>query len=310
MNTYNSISEFPNKKTVVTIGTFDGVHLGHKKVIAKIISNAEELNCESTVLTFFPHPRVVLQNGESLKLLNTIEEKKLLLDKLGLTNLIIHPFDNEFAQLSAEDFAKKILIDQLHVHKIIIGYDHRFGKNRSADIKDLLLFGQKYGFEVEQISAQEIDEIAISSTKIRTSLEEGAITLANGYLGYNYFFSGTVVKGNQLGRTLGFPTANIQIAEDYKLIPKKGVYIVKSKINGKDCIGMMNIGTRPTVDGKNQSIEVHFLDQNIDLYNKKITIELLAFIREEQKFESVEALKNQLEKDKQFCSDYINNSTV
>ncbi|WP_396144372.1 bifunctional riboflavin kinase/FAD synthetase [Flavobacterium sp.] len=310
MNTYNSISEFPNKKTVVTIGTFDGVHLGHKKVIAKIISNAEELNCESTVLTFFPHPRVVLQNGESLKLLNTIEEKKFLLDKLGLTNLIIHPFDNEFAQLSAEDFVKKILIDQLHVHKIIIGYDHRFGKNRSADIKDLLLFGQKYGFEVEQISAQEIDEIAISSTKIRTSLEEGVITLANGYLGYNYFFSGTVVKGNQLGRTLGFPTANIQIAEDYKLIPKKGVYIVKSKINGKDCIGMMNIGTRPTVDGKNQSIEVHFLDQNIDLYNKKITIELLAFIREEQKFESVEALKNQLEKDKQFCSDYINNSTV
>jgi riboflavin kinase/FMN adenylyltransferase len=310
LNTYNSISEFPNKKTVVTIGTFDGVHLGHKKVIAKIISNAEELNCESTVLTFFPHPRVVLQNGESLKLLNTIEEKKFLLDKLGLTNLIIHPFDNEFAQLSAEDFVKKILIDQLHVHKIIIGYDHRFGKNRSADIKDLLLFGQKYGFEVEQISAQEIDEIAISSTKIRTSLEEGVITLANGYLGYNYFFSGTVVKGNQLGRTLGFPTANIQIAEDYKLIPKKGVYIVKSKINGKDCIGMMNIGTRPTVDGKNQSIEVHFLDQNIDLYNKKITIELLAFIREEQKFESVEALKNQLEKDKQFCSDYINNSTV
>ncbi len=295
---------------MVTIGTFDGVHLGHKKVIAKIISNAEELNCESTVLTFFPHPRVVLQNGESLKLLNTIEEKKFLLDKLGLTNLIIHPFDNEFAQLSAEDFVKKILIDQLHVHKIIIGYDHRFGKNRSADIKDLLLFGQKYGFEVEQISAQEIDEIAISSTKIRTSLEEGVITLANGYLGYNYFFSGTVVKGNQLGRTLGFPTANIQIAEDYKLIPKKGVYIVKSKINGKDCIGMMNIGTRPTVDGKNQSIEVHFLDQNIDLYNKKITIELLAFIREEQKFESVEALKNQLEKDKQFCSDYINNSTV
>lgn len=310
MNTYNSISEFPNKKTVVTIGTFDGVHLGHKKVIAKIISNAKELNCESTVITFFPHPRVVLQNGESLKLLNTIEEKKLLLDKLGLTNLIIHPFNNEFAQLSAEDFVKKILIDQLHIHKIIIGYDHRFGKNRSADIKDLLLFGQKYGFEVEQISAQEVDAIAISSTKIRTSLEEGDISLANECLGYNYFFSGTVVKGNQLGRTIGFPTANIQIAEDYKLIPKNGVYIVKSKINGKDCIGMMNIGTRPTIDGKNQSIEVHFLDQNIDLYNKKITIELLAFIREEQKFESVEALKKQLEKDKQFCSDYMNNSTV
>ena len=308
MNTYNSISEFPNKKTVVTIGTFDGVHLGHKKVIAKIISNAEELNCESTVLTFFPHPRVVLQNGESLKLLNTIEEKKLLLDKLGLTNLIIHPFDNEFAQLSAEDFAKKILIDQLHVHKIIIGYDHRFGKNRSADIKDLLLFGQKYGFEVEQISAQEIDEIAISSTKIRTSLEDGAITLANEYLGYYYFFSGTVVKGNQLGRTLGFPTANIQIAEDYKLIPKNGVYFVKSKINNKPVFGMMNIGTRPTVEGKNQTIEVHFFDFDQDLYDKKITIEMIDFIREELKFESVESLKNQLHKDKQICKNYINNS--
>lgn len=242
--------------------------------------------------------------------MNTIEEKKKLLEKIEIDNLIIHPFSIDFSQLSAEDFVKNILLNQLQVQKIIIGYDHRFGINRTADIHDLIIFGQKYGFEVEQISAQEIDEIAISSTKIRTSLEEGAITLANEYLGYNYFLSGTVVKGNQLGRTIGFPTANIQIAEDYKLIPKKGVYIVKSKINEKDCIGMMNIGTRPTVDGKNQSIEVHFLDQNIDLYNEKITIELLAFIREEQKFESVEALKKQLEKDKQFCSDYMNNSTV
>lgn len=308
MNTYNSISEFPNKKTVVTIGTFDGVHIGHKKIIAKVISNAEELNCESTVLTFFPHPRVVLQNGESLKLLNTIEEKKILLEKIGLSNLVIHPFDKEFSQLSAEDFVKIILVDQLHVQKIIIGYDHRFGKNRSADIKDLSLFGIKYGFAVEQISAQEIDEIAISSTKIRTSLEEGAITLANEYLGYNYFFSGTVVKGNQLGRTLGFPTANIQIDENYKLIPKNGVYFVKSKINEKLVFGMMNIGTRPTVDGKNQSIEVHFFEFELDLYDMKITIELVDFIREEQKFESLEALKNQLFKDEQICKNYINNN--
>jgi riboflavin kinase/FMN adenylyltransferase len=293
---------------VVTIGTFDGVHIGHKKIISKVISNAEELNCESTVLTFFPHPRVVLQNGESLKLLNTIEEKKILLEKIGLSNLVIHPFDKEFSQLSAEDFVKIILVDQLHVQKIIIGYDHRFGKNRSADIKDLSLFGIKYGFAVEQISAQEIDEIAISSTKIRTSLEEGAITLANEYLGYNYFFSGTVVKGNQLGRTLGFPTANIQIDENYKLIPKNGVYFVKSKINEKLVFGMMNIGTRPTVDGKNQSIEVHFFEFELDLYDMKITIELVTFIREEQKFESLEALKNQLFKDKQICKNYINNN--
>ncbi|MEO0038589.1 MAG: Riboflavin biosynthesis protein RibF [Bacteroidota bacterium] len=293
---------------MVTIGTFDGVHIGHKKIISKVISNAEELNCESTVLTFFPHPRVVLQNGESLKLLNTIEEKKILLEKIGLSNLVIHPFDKEFSQLSAEDFVKIILVDQLHVQKIIIGYDHRFGKNRSADIKDLSLFGIKYGFAVEQISAQEIDEIAISSTKIRTSLEEGAITLANEYLGYNYFFSGTVVKGNQLGRTLGFPTANIQIDENYKLIPKNGVYFVKSKINEKLVFGMMNIGTRPTVDGKNQSIEVHFFEFELDLYDMKITIELVTFIREEQKFESLEALKNQLFKDKQICKNYINNN--
>lgn len=308
MNTYNSISEFPNKKTVVTIGTFDGVHLGHKKVIAKIISNAEELNCESTVLTFFPHPRVVLQNGESLKLLNTIEEKKLLLESFGIANLIIHPFDKEFSQLSAEDFVKKILVEQIQIQKIIIGYDHRFGTNRSADINDLIVFGKKYGFEVEQIEAQEIDEIAISSTKIRTSLEDGAITLANEYLGYNYFFSGIVVKGNQIGRTIDFPTANIQIDEAYKLIPKNGVYFVKSKINNKPVFGMMNIGTRPTVEGKNQTIEVHFFDFDQDLYDKKITIEMIDFIREELKFESVESLKNQLHKDKQICKNYINNS--
>ena len=293
---------------MVTIGTFDGVHLGHKKVIAKIISNAEELNCESTVLTFFPHPRVVLQNGESLKLLNTIEEKKLLLESFGIANLIIHPFDKEFSQLSAEDFVKKILVEQIQIQKIIIGYDHRFGTNRSADINDLIVFGKKYGFEVEQIEAQEIDEIAISSTKIRTSLEDGAITLANEYLGYNYFFSGIVVKGNQIGRTIDFPTANIQIDEEYKLIPKNGVYFVKSKINNKPVFGMMNIGTRPTVEGKNQTIEVHFFDFDQDLYDKKITIEMIDFIREELKFESVESLKNQLHKDKQICKNYINNS--
>lgn len=251
---------------------------------------------------------MVIKNGEPIKLLNTIEEKKLLLESFGLANLIIHPFDREFSQLSAEEFVKKILVEQLHIQKIIIGYDHRFGVNRSADINDLIVFGEKYGFEVEQIEAQEIDEIAISSTKIRTSLEDGAITLANEYLGYNYFFSGTVVKGNQLGRTIAFPTANIQIDEAYKLIPKNGVYFIKSKINNKPVFGMMNIGTRPTVEGKNQTIEVHFFDFNQDLYDKKITIEMIDFIREEQKFESFEALKNQLHKDQQICKEYINNS--
>ena len=308
MNTYNSIFDFQNKKTIITIGTFDGVHLGHKKILEKITSNAQQLNCEGTVLTFFPHPRMVIQNVEPLKLLNTIEEKKLLLESFGIANLIIHPFNKEFSQLSAEDFVKKILVEQLQIQKIIIGYDHRFGTNRSADINDLIVFGKKYGFEVEQIEAQEIDEIAISSTKIRTSLEDGAITLANEYLGYYYFFSGTVVKGNQIGRTIDFPTANIQIDEEYKLIPKNGVYFVKSKINNKPVFGMMNIGTRPTVEGKNQTIEVHFFDFDQDLYDKKITIEMIDFIREELKFESVESLKNQLHKDKQICKNYINHS--
>lgn len=308
LNNYNSIFEFPNKKTIATIGTFDGVHLGHKRILEKIISNAKKANCESVVVTFYPHPRMVLQNGNPFKLLNTIEEKKVLLEKIGIDNLIIHPFNKEFSQLSAEDFVKKILVNQLQIQKIIIGYDHRFGVNRSADINDLISFGKKYGFEVEQIDAQEIDEIAVSSTKIRSSLESGAIALANNYLGYNYFFSGTVVKGNQLGRTIAFPTANIRIDEEHKLIPKNGVYFVKSKINNKPVFGMMNIGTRPTIEGKNQTIEVHFFDFDQDLYDKKITIEMIDFIREEQKFESFEALKNQLHTDKNICKNYINNS--
>ncbi|MEY2921754.1 MAG: Riboflavin biosynthesis protein RibF [Bacteroidota bacterium] len=310
MNTYNSIFEFPNKKTIATIGTFDGVHLGHKRILGKIISNAKEANCESAVLTFYPHPRMVLQNGAPIKLLNTIEEKKVLLEKIGIDNLIIHPFNREFSQLAAEDFVKKILVDELQIQKIIIGYDHRFGVNRTADIHDLIGFGEKYGFEVEQIDAQEIDEIAVSSTKIRNSLESGAIPLANNYLGYNYFFSGTVVKGNQLGRTIGFPTANIKLHDDHKLIPMNGVYFVKSKINEETYLGMMNIGNRPTVDGKNQTIEVNYFDLDKDLYNQEITIEIIDFIRIEQKFESIDALKNQLEKDKIFCSTYFNNSKV
>ena len=228
MNIYTHTSNYPKQKSVITIGTFDGVHIGHRKILEKITHSAKDLNCESIVLTFFPHPRMVLQENSSIKLLNTMEEKGKLLQKIGVDNLIIHPFDKEFSQLSAEEFVKKVLVEQLQIQKIIIGYDHRFGRNRTADINDLIVFGEKYDFEVEQISAQEIDDIAISSTKIRTALSEGTISLANEYLGYNYFFSGTVIKGNQLGRTIGFPTANIQIKEDYKLIPKNGVYIVKS----------------------------------------------------------------------------------
>ncbi len=310
LNTYNSISEcLCQKKTIITIGTFDGVHIGHRTILEKIINSAQGLHCESLVLTFFPHPRMILQEGSLVKLLNTMDEKIGLLQEIGIDNLIVHPFNKEFSQLTAEEFVKTILVDQLQVQKIIIGYDHRFGINRSADIKDLILFGDKYGFEVEQISAQEIDAIAVSSTKIRNALANGTISLANEYLGYNYFFTGTVVKGKQLGRTIGFPTANIHIKEDYKLIPKNGVYLVKSPLNNTLAYGMMNIGKRPTVNGENQTIEVHFIDFDQNLYGQEITIEVLEFIRDEHKFDSLESLKNQIQKDKDFCITYLHNTT-
>ena len=308
MKIFHSINEFhSNKKTIVTLGTFDGVHIGHTEILKKLTQNTHDGEFESTVLTFFPHPRTVLQGKSDLKLLNTINEKISLLENIGIENLIIHPFDEKFAELSAEEFAKTILVDQLQVQKIIIGYDHRFGKNRTADINDLISFGTQYGFEVEQISAQEIDAISISSTKIRNALELGDIDLANQYLGYSYFLSGTVVKGKQLGRTIGFPTANIKLDEDYKLVPKNGVYIVYAKIDDKLVNGMMNIGFNPTVEGKNKTIEVHLFDFNSDLYNHKIKISIIHPIRSEQKFESVAVLKQQLIKDKEFSIQYLSN---
>lgn len=307
MKTFQSIYNFlPKNKTVLTLGTFDGVHIGHKKIIEKLIQNSSLCECESLVLTFFPHPRMVLQDNTEIKLLNTIDERTELLKNSGLENLIIHPFDHAFSRLTAEEFVSAILVDQFNVKKIIIGYDHRFGRNRTADIHDLIEFGEKYDFEVEQISAQEIDEVSISSTKIRNALTEGHVKLANDYLGYNYLLTGTVVKGKGLGRTLDFPTANLQIQESYKLIPKNGVYIIQSWIENKLVYGMMNIGFNPTVNGKTKSIEIHFFDFEGDLYSKKIQIQLLDRIRDEVKFENIEKLKEQLLKDKTFAVQHIN----
>lgn len=308
MKIFNTIQEFQSKNpTIATLGTFDGVHLGHGKIIEKLVQSAFEEKCESLVLTFFPHPRMVLQNDGTIKLLNTIDERAALLKKAGLDNLIIHPFDQKFSQMEAEEFVKTILVDQFKIRKIIIGHDHRFGRNRSADINDLIAFGKIYNFEVEQISAEEIDEVSISSTKIRKALDSGNITLANEYLGYNYFLTGKVIQGKQLGRTINFPTANIKIEEDYKLIPQNGVYIVKSFIDGNIVYGMMNIGTNPTVNGEKQSIEVHYLDFEGDLYGKNIAVELLYRIRSEEKFPSFDALKLQLEKDRNTAKDFIKN---
>ena len=306
MKIYNSINSFQStKKTIITIGTFDGVHIGHQKIVEKLIENAKNRNAESAILTFFPHPRMVLQDQTEIRLLNTIDERTSLLEKKGLDNLIIHPFDKAFSRLTAEDFVKDILVDQLNIEKIVIGYDHRFGRNRTANIDDLIEFGEKYNFEVEQISAQEIQEASVSSTKIRTALEEGNIALANQYLGYSYFLTGIVKEGKKLGRTIGFPTANLKIEENYKLIPKEGVYIVESNLNGKKVYGMMNIGTNPTFDEGLLSIEIHFLDFDADLYNQKIQISILEYLRAEQKFESVALLKAQLNIDKNHTLQYI-----
>lgn len=307
MKIFHSINDFTStKKTILTLGTFDGVHLGHKKILSKLIQNSANKEFESLVLTFFPHPRMVLQEGSALKLLNTITEKVALIEELGIENIVIHPFDEAFSRLTAEEFVRDVLVEKFQIHKIIIGYDHRFGRNRTADINDLIGFGLEYGFEVEQISVKEINDISVSSTKIRTALQEGNMNLANSYLGYTYFISGTVVKGKQLGRTIGYPTANLQIAETFKLIPQNGVYIVQSQIQNKVVFGMMNIGNNPTVGGQQQSIEVFFLDFEADLYQKELQVSILQRIRSEKKFNSIEELKEQLHIDEQTVVEYIN----
>jgi riboflavin kinase/FMN adenylyltransferase len=303
---FQSIQDFkPAKKTIITIGTFDGVHVGHKKIIDRVIRTAADRSCESLILTFFPHPRMVLQGHDGIKLLNTLDEKTQLLAEIGLQNLIIHPFDEAFSRLTAREFVETVLVAQLNIQKIIIGHDHRFGRNRDAGIDDLVQFGEQYGFEVEQIPAEEIDEVSVSSTKIRNALSEGNMDLANSYLDYDYFLTGNVIKGRQLGRTIGFPTANIHISEPYKLIPKQGVFIVKSILEDNTVYGMMNIGTNPTVGGQTQSVEVYFLDFDKDLYGQTLKVSLLRFIRDEQKFESVGALKQQISKDKLTALSYI-----
>lgn len=306
MNIFHSINDFKStKKTILTLGTFDGVHIGHKKILEKITQSTENGKYESLVLTFFPHPRIVLHGASEVKLLNTIDEKIDLLEKLDIQNLVIHPFDETFSKLTAEEFVKTVLVEKLQIQKIIIGHDHRFGRNRTADINDLITFGKQYDFEVEQISAQEIDAVSISSTKIRKALTEGNMALANDYLGYEYFLTGTISKGKQLGRTIGFPTANLKIEENYKLIPRNGAYIVKSIINEKMVYGMMNIGYNPTVSGENLSIEIHYFDFDQDIYNQKISVSILKHMREEQKFGSVDLLKEQLNQDKTIALDYL-----
>jgi len=248
---------------------------------------------------------MVLQKDVDIKLLNTLEEKKQILETLGLDYLIIHPFTKQFSRLSAIDFVRDILVNNIKSKRIIIGYDHRFGRNRNANIQDLMAFGSTFDFEVEEIPAQEIDDVSVSSTKIRKALMEGDVETANSYLNYAYMLTGTVKKGKGLGRDFGFPTANLHIAEDYKLIPKNGAYVVKSDLGGNTYFGMMNIGFNPTVDGSRKSIEVNFFEFEGNLYDTKIQVQLLHRIRDEHKFNSIEELKEQLKKDKNHSLDLI-----
>ncbi len=309
MKVYNSIEEFEAvNSTAVTTGTFDGVHTGHKVIIEQLKNAAQKIGGESVILTFFPHPRMVLYPDDNeLKLLNTISERISMLETAGIDHLIIHPFSKEFSRLSSTEFVRDILINKLNVAKLVIGYDHHFGRNREGSFEHLQELAPLYGFTVEEIPAQEIQQVNISSTKVRTSLLNGEIQAANQFLGYNYYIKGTVVDGNKMGRTIGFPTANIQIDEWYKLIPTKGVYAVKVKIDGNTFDGMLNIGTRPTLnrDG-NETIEVNIFNFEEDIYNKEIQIEFYGRIRDEQKFEELSLLKKQLEIDKQKVIQVLN----
>lgn len=308
VNVFNSVQSFKStQKTIVTLGTFDGMHIGHQAILNKLKLQKKIYGYETLVLTFFPHPRMVLKTDHQISLLNTIDERVKLIDQFGIDHLVAQEFTQDFANLSAEEFVKTVLVDQFNIGKIIIGYDHRFGKNRSADIHDLIEFGKKYHFDVEQISAEELNDVSVSSTKIRNALNVGNVALAKTYLGYPYMVSGKVVSGKQLGRTIGYPTANIQVAEDYKLIPAIGVYVVGVTVKDKDFYGMLSVGTNPTVGGTEKTVEVYIFDFNDTIYDEEITVRFLTKIRDEEHFGSIDLLIEALKNDEVFSRNFLSN---
>jgi riboflavin kinase/FMN adenylyltransferase len=301
MKIYHHIDEFtPLKNAVVTIGTFDGVHIGHRKIIARLKELAEVAGGETVILTFFPHPRMILHpEDENIKLITTIAEKAELMEQLGVDHLIITPFSRDFSNQSAEEYIRDILVKKIGIKTIVIGYDHRFGKDRKGGLDDLLRLAPVYNFEVLEIPEQDINDVAISSTRIRTALLDGQIDIANECLGYPFFITGKVIRGDQLGRQLGYPTANLMLEERYKLIPSDGIYAVRVKVEGKDYNGMAYIGHRPTVNGMTRNIEVNIFDFNADIYNKQLRMEFLHFVRQDIRFASLDELVVQLGKDKE-----------
>jgi len=306
MKTIHGIENFPaDEASIVTIGTFDGVHLGHQQILKQLIDTSRKSKLKSVLLTFFPHPRMVLQPDISMRLIQTIQEREKALQKTGLDYLVIHPFSTEFSRLSADDYVKQILVEQLNVRKVVVGYDHRFGRNRTASLEDMYHYADIHEFEVIEINAEKIESTAVSSTKIRKAIDEGNIELANTYLGHSFTIEGMVIDGDKRGRELSYPTANIDLQNPHKIVPKQGVYLVKSKLKGRVVYGMMNIGTKPTFDTTMPSIEVHFLDWNGDLYGQAVQVELLKWVREERKFSSVEELQTQIQADEQYCRSSI-----
>lgn len=302
MKVVNDIKNYrSDKKSILTIGTFDGIHIGHQKILKSLVAQAKKENLLANVLTFFPHPRMVLQKESQIKLIDTLKEREDFLRKLGVDNLIIHPFSVAFSKLTALEFIQNILVKQLKIDSLYIGYDHRFGRNREATVEDLKSYGQQYDFKVNIISAQQIATIAVSSTKIREAIALGDFVKVHHFLGRPFQLRGTVTKGEGIGRKLAFPTANLNVNIPYKIIPPQGVYLVSILLEKGVFYGMMNIGTRPTLSGKNESIEIHIFDFNEDLYGKMITVCLYEKIRDERKFNSLEALKTQLIKDKKKC---------
>lgn len=299
------LDEIPNP--VLTIGTFDGVHLGHQKIIQRLNEEAKKIGGESVLFTFYPHPRMVLYpESHGLKLIQTQVEKIDKLRRMGLQNVIVFPFTKEFSRLTATEFVRDYLVNQLHVKKLVIGYDHQFGKNREGSIDFLREVADTYDFEVIEIPAEEIDEANVSSTKIRNAIIEGDMQLAEKYLGEPFELHGRVIHGKSMGKMIGFPTANIDVESEVKLIPKKGVYAVNVLVSDRVFEGMMNVGTNPTVANSDDvNLEVHLFDFNKDIYDEYVTVQFLSRIRDEKKFESVEELRDQLRNDEITIRNYF-----
>ncbi len=299
MKVYRSLEEFNRlEKAIVTTGTFDGVHFGHQKILNRLEELAKQHHGESVIITFFPHPRLVLfPEDNDLKLINTLDEKIELLEKSGIDHLIIIPFTKEFSRLSSLEFIQQILVEKIGTKKLVIGYDHHFGKNREGSFEHLKHYSKEYGFEVEEIPEQDINDVAVSSTKIRNAILEGNVNIVNKYLGYNFTLRGIVKKGDQIGRTLGFPTANISMAETYKIIPADGIYAVNVYLDERKLHGMLYIGDRPTVNGKSKVIEVNIFDFSSDVYDQLIKVEFLQYIRGDKYFKSLDELKDALAND-------------